>query len=53
MKRKSARSVKKPERRKEAALPYNRKDPRQLKLMLTPSDELERATKEERRCHAG
>jgi hypothetical protein len=50
MKRKSARPAKK---RKEAALPYNKKDPRQLKLTLTPSDELERATKEERRCHAG
>jgi hypothetical protein len=42
MKKKSARSVKK---RKEAALPYNRKDPRQLKLILTPGDEFETTVK--------
>jgi hypothetical protein len=38
-KRKAARPPKKPERRKEPILPYDRKDPRQLKLMLTLSDE--------------
>jgi hypothetical protein len=40
-KRKAARPPKKPERRKEPVLPYDRKDPRQLKLMLTISDEHE------------
>jgi hypothetical protein len=48
MKKKSARPAKKSER-KQKAVPFDPKDPRQLKLLLTPGDELERASKEERR----
>jgi hypothetical protein len=44
--RKSA--TKKPER-KQKAVPFDRKDPRQLQLMLTPGDEFETTRRGEKK----